>query len=155
MDRQVAVSVTASIAFPVTQVIKGFVHYNIKTPNAHPVEASPVCTGEQGGGGSCVVSPEKEREDREISAQLKPGTGILCAQPIPNVLFSKWLLLWGLRRYLSPVVFSVPLTWACQRLKFAPQYPPSPSYYIAIGSQLRGGHVTFGNKDNSYQVTLL
>lgn len=48
MDRQLVVSVTASIVFLViqlssghSQVMKGFVHHHIKTPSPHPIEASP------------------------------------------------------------------------------------------------------------------
>ena len=63
MDRQLVVSVAASVAFLVTQlssshnqVIKGFVHYHIKTPSPHPIEASPTCMEGQDKISFCIAS---------------------------------------------------------------------------------------------------
>lgn len=79
MDRQVAVSVTASIAFPGNQVTKGFVHYDIKTPNPPAVEASPVCAREPGEGSSRVVclsfAPLALHETAKGSPEGKRGRG--------------------------------------------------------------------------------
>lgn len=77
MDRQVAVSVTASIAFPGNQVTKGFVYYDIKTPNPPAVEASPVCAREPGEGALVLsVSPSRLSPFMRLPRALQRGSEV-------------------------------------------------------------------------------